>query len=93
VYFRKALDIDEEIGDRLGQANQLRRLGLVASQRGQARKARQLLNQAKALYEDIGAGGQGPEIVRRALERLGPAAAPGQPTVKPARKRRPRKKP
>ena len=55
------LAIHQEIGYRLGQANALGNLGLLAEDRGQAGKARSLLNQARALYEAIGAGGEGPE--------------------------------
>jgi tetratricopeptide (TPR) repeat protein len=89
---RRALAIDGEIGNRLGQADALAMLGQLAGERGHVDKARGLLAQAKALYDAMGAGGQGPDIVRPALERL--AGAVGQqPPDKPARRKAPRKKP
>ena len=69
-HHRRALVIEEEIGDKLGQANSLGNLGLVVAQRGDNGKARDLLQQATALYEASGAGGEGPEIVRKSLQRL-----------------------
>jgi len=67
---KQALDIHREIGNRLGEANQLGNLGLVHARRGELAKARERLQQAQAIYQKIGAGGEGPEKVRRALERI-----------------------
>jgi hypothetical protein len=60
-----------QIGDLLGQASQLASLGLLAERSGHG-QPQELLEQARALYEQAGAGGKGPQEVRRALERLGP---------------------
>jgi tetratricopeptide (TPR) repeat protein len=58
-----------------------------------SRRGARVAHTAKALYEAIGGGGEGPENVRAALERLG-AAAPAPPAarLKTSPKRRPRKK-
>jgi len=68
--FQQALEIDREIGNRLGEANQLANLGIVYAERGDLDKAKDYLQQAQAIYQQIGAGGEGPEIVRQALEEL-----------------------
>jgi ribosomal protein S18 acetylase RimI-like enzyme len=68
-HHRKALRLHQEIGDLLGQAGQLASLGLLDEERGRG-QPRELLEQARALYEQAGAGGAGPAIVREALERL-----------------------
>jgi tetratricopeptide (TPR) repeat protein len=88
----KALRLYQEIGDRLGEASMFQKLGLLAWALGLTEAAETLLREAKALYDDAGAGGEGPEKVRLALQRLA-AAAPGQPAAKPTGKGRPRKKP
>lgn len=71
-FFKRALDIAEGMGEKLGQAILLSNLALVAERRAEPGKARYLLAGAKALYEALGTEGEGPENVRRALERLGP---------------------
>ncbi len=83
-----------EMGHKHGQANQLGNLGFLAAQRGEVENARDLLNQAKGLFESTGSGGPGPQNVTRALEVLAAAGA-AQPTPKPRppRKKRPPKKP
>lgn len=70
-HYLKALTIQQEIGDNLGQAIKFGDLGFLAEQRGDIPKARELLTQAQELFREIGANDEGPEIVRRALERLG----------------------
>jgi len=67
-HFKQALDIAREVGDRLGEAAQLDNLGNVYLQRSELKKAREYLRQAQAIYHQIGAGGEGPKIVRQALE-------------------------
>ena len=67
---KQALDIDRETGNRLGEAIELDTLGHVYLQRGDAQRAKDYLQRARALYQLIGAGGEGPENVRQALERL-----------------------
>jgi tetratricopeptide (TPR) repeat protein len=69
-HHKKALLIDKEIGNRLGQADGLGNLGLVSKRRGETDEARKLLHEAADLYEAIGAGGEGPEIVAGALREL-----------------------
>ena len=69
-YYRSALNIDKETGNRLGQARNLGNLGILAAEEGDKRRASELLRQATALYEAMGVGGEGPEIVREALQRL-----------------------
>ena len=70
-YYRQALAIHGDIGNRSGEAASLGNLGLLAADREQKDEACRLLKEAVAIYEEIGAGGQGPETVRAALEALG----------------------
>ena len=89
-HLKRALAIHQQVGNKLGQADTLGNLGLLAAERGQLDSARKLLGQAQAFYkEETGAGGEGPDTVRAALQRL---AAASPPRPKPKRKR-PRKKP
>ena len=53
--YRKSLAIHREISNKHGQADTLGSLGLLAEQRGDLEKAPGLLNEAKALYEAVGA--------------------------------------
>jgi tetratricopeptide (TPR) repeat protein len=69
-HYKQALEIAREIGNRLGEATVLGNLGFVYALRGDTKNAREYLQQAQALYLKIGAGGDGPETVRRALEEL-----------------------
>ena len=70
-HYQAALAIQREIGHRLGEANGLGSLGILAAQRDQRDEACRLLKQAAAIFDDIGAGGEGPEAVRAALGKLG----------------------
>jgi tetratricopeptide (TPR) repeat protein len=70
-YHQDALAIDREIGYRLGEAQDLGNLGILAARRDQRDEACQLLTEAAAIYKGIGAGGQGPGIVRAKLKELG----------------------
>jgi len=70
AHYRQALELDRENGSRLGEAQDLANLGLLYARRGDARTAREHLQQAQTTYQEIGAGGEGPEIVRQALEEL-----------------------
>jgi len=65
---KQALDIHREIGNRAGEALQMANLGLVYIQRGDTKNARDYLQQAQAIYQEIGAGGENPENARQALE-------------------------
>ncbi len=67
-HHKEALEVFREIDYRLGEANTLGNLGIVYLQRGEREKARDHLEQAQTIYQRIGAGGQGPETVRRTLE-------------------------
>jgi tetratricopeptide (TPR) repeat protein len=67
-HFKQALEIAGEIGNRLVEASQLANLGNVYRQRGDLSKAGEYLQQAQTIYQKIGAGGEGPEIAREALE-------------------------
>jgi tetratricopeptide (TPR) repeat protein len=78
-HYKKALEIFRRIDNPLGQANQLGNLGILAMQRGRPEEARRLLTEALALYERIGAGGQGPDTVRAALRRLEEAGGEEKP--------------
>jgi tetratricopeptide (TPR) repeat protein len=69
-HYKRALEIDREIGNRRGEAADLGNLGLLYTERGDLVKAKEYFQQAQALYLEIGTGGEGPEIVRRALEEL-----------------------
>ena len=69
-HYKKALAIHEEIGNKLGQAQGLANLGLIAEQRNEVGIASVLLQQAAQLYEEMGVSGEGPEIIRAALQRL-----------------------
>jgi len=66
-----ALAIHVETGDRLGEASVLGDLGSVAAELGQREETCRLLREADAMYEQTGAGGEGPEDVRTNLKELG----------------------
>jgi tetratricopeptide (TPR) repeat protein len=85
--YKEALDIERRIDNPLGQANQLGNLGLLAEEQGRPDEARRLLTEALALYERVGAGGEGPEKVRAALRRLEKAGGEEKPRRR-ARKRK-----
>ena len=70
-YHQQALDISREIRDRRQEASQLANLGLLAAHRGRTKEACRLVGEAAAIYEDIGAGGEGRDIVRWTLQELG----------------------
>ena len=53
--YRKALDIDEEIGDRLGQAQDLVFLGSVYVRRGEWERAEEYYGRGLKMFEEIGA--------------------------------------
>ena len=69
--YHAALAIDREIGHRLGEADTLGNLGFVAANRDERAEACRLLKEAAAIYADIGAGGEDPDMVRAKLEELG----------------------
>ncbi len=69
-HHKRALEIDQAIGNKLGEAEDLGNLGGIAAERDNPGEARALLQRAVALYEAIGAGGEGPEAVAEALQRL-----------------------
>ena len=69
-HFKLALDMHREISNRMGEALQMTNLGLVYVQRRDTKKAREYLQQAQAIYQQIGTGGEGPENVRGALEHI-----------------------
>jgi hypothetical protein len=84
--------MDRRIGRRLGQAIALRNLGLLAQVRGDHKEARRHLTEALALYERMGAGGEGPDKVRAALRRLEEAGGEEKPRRR-ARKRKDKEPP
>ena len=67
----QALEIDREIGSRLGEAEDLSSLGLLAAKRNQTEEACRLLKEAQVIYEEIGAGGPNLDTLRAKLEELG----------------------
>ena len=69
-HYRKALDIHMKMGNRLGQASALGKMGILYVQHGDREEARNCLQQAQAIYQETGAGGEEPGNVRRALEEL-----------------------
>ena len=69
-YHRQALAIHKEIGHKLGQANQLGNIGLIYKDKGDRERARTNLAQAHDIFKKCGYAGDGPDIVRRALEEL-----------------------
>ena len=70
-HHRDALNIQREIGNRLSEANQLGNLGLLAAKRSEREQARELLTEVLRIYDETGAGGDGPETVRQMLTDLG----------------------
>ena len=68
---RGALVIDRQISNRLGEAQDLGNLGVLAAKRDRRDEACRLLKQAAGLYDQVGAGGQGPDSVRAKLRELG----------------------
>jgi tetratricopeptide (TPR) repeat protein len=69
--YQDTLAIARELSSRLSEALALGNLGLVADRLGRHGDACRLLGQASAMYDEIGAGGQGPGIVRAKLKELG----------------------
>ena len=70
-HHQQALVIDREIGNRSGEAEDLGNLGLLAATGDDRDEACQRLNEALSIYNELGAGGQGPDLVRAKLEELG----------------------
>ena len=69
--YEQALVIDREIAYRLGEAIQLGSLGLLATEGNDHAEACQRLKEALSIFDEIGAGGEDPDTVRAALEKLG----------------------
>ena len=62
--YRKALQINEQLGHREGMAGDYRSLGDIAQIRGDFEQAGQLYRRARALYFDIGMTGDVDEVDR-----------------------------
>jgi len=86
---KSVVEIFEALGDRKGLANALNNLGINYREAGDLAEAHRTFEQARALYQGLGAGGEGPDIVRQALA----APTPPKPKRKRTRKKRPPKKP
>ena len=71
THYLEALELHREAGNRLGEAIQLGNLGIVAAGTGHRERACRLLNDATAIYQEIGTVGEGPENVRSVLDELG----------------------
>ncbi len=66
-----ALFLHRKMGNRYREAEDLGNLGIVAANGGRRNDACRLLREAATIFDEIGAGGEGPDTVRAVLQQLG----------------------